>query len=204
MKPDYKAPGLDMDKAECDALVKFLSDLPTPVQRKPATDQEAKSIEAGHKQFVSVGCANCHVQKVGPADGIYSDLLLHDMGPDLGDTGNYGIFIHDMPVEEQKEPQIIDSNPNNPLQPKLTPEQLAKVTGALRQEWRTPPLWGVRDSGPYLHDGRADTLEQAIAFHGGQASSAAIKFFQLKPEERQQVIAFLKSLTAPEPKLAMK
>jgi CxxC motif-containing protein (DUF1111 family) len=204
MKPDYKAPGLDMDKAECDALVKFLSDLPAPVQRKPATEQEAKSIEAGHKHFVSVGCANCHVQKVGPADGIYSDLLLHDMGPDLGDTGNYGIFIHDMPVEEQKEPQIIDSNPNNPLQPKLTPEQLAKVTGALRQEWRTPPLWGVRDSGPYLHDGRADTLEQAIAFHGGQSSSAAIKFFQLKPEERQQVIAFLKSLTAPESKLAMK
>ena len=204
MKPDYKAPGLDMDKAECDALVKYLSDLPAPVERKAATEQEGKSIAAGHKQFMSVGCANCHVQNVGTVQGLYSDLLLHDMGPDLGDTGNYGIFIHDMPEEEQKEPKIIDANPNSPLQPKLTPEQLAKVTGALRQEWRTPPLWGVRDSGPYLHDGRADTLEQAIAFHGGQASSAAIKFFQLKPEERQQVIAFLKSLTAPEPKLAMK
>jgi CxxC motif-containing protein (DUF1111 family) len=205
MKPDYKAPGLDMDKAECDALVRFLSDLPAPVQRNAATKQEAASITSGHKQFVAVGCANCHVQKVGPADGIYSDLLLHDMGPDLGDTGNYGIFIHDMPEEEQKDPRFIESDPNSPLQPsKPTAEQLAKLTGALRQEWRTPPLWGVRDSGPYLHDGRADTLEQAIAFHGGQSSAAAIKFFQLKPEQRQQVIAFLKSLTAPEPKLAMK
>jgi CxxC motif-containing protein (DUF1111 family) len=205
MKPDYKAPGLDMDKAECDSLVRFLSDLPAPVERKAATKQEAASIAAGHKQFVAVGCANCHVQKVGPADGIYSDLLLHDMGPDLGDTGNYGIFIHDMPEEEQKDPRFIESDPNSPLQPsKPTAEQLAKLTGALRQEWRTPPLWGVRDSGPYLHDGRADTLEQAIAFHGGQSSAAAIKFFQLKPEQRQQVMAFLKSLTAPEPKLAMK
>ena len=205
MKPDYKAPGLDMDKAECDALVRFLSDLPAPVQRNAATKQEAASIAAGHKQFVAVGCANCHVQKVGPADGIYSDLLLHDMGPDLGDTGNYGIFIHDMPEEEQKDPRFIESDPNSSLHPpKPTAEQLAKLTGALRQEWRTPPLWGVRDSGPYLHDGRADTLEQAIAFHGGQSSAAAIKFFQLKPEQRQQVIAFLKSLTAPEPKLAMK
>ncbi len=197
MKPDYKAPGLDMDKAECDALVRFLSDLPAPVERNAATKQEAASIAAGHKQFVAVGCANCHVQRVGPADGIYSDLLLHDMGPDLGDTGNYGIFIHDMPEEEQKDPRFIESDPNSPLQPsKPTAEQLAKLTGALRQEWRTPPLWGVRDSGPYLHDGRADTLEQAIAFHGGQSSAAAIKFFQLKPEQRQQVIAFLKSLTA--------
>jgi CxxC motif-containing protein (DUF1111 family) len=49
-----------------------------------------------------------------------------------------------------------------------------------------------------LHDGRADTLEQAIAFHGGQAAPATVKFFELKPEQRQQVITFLKSLTAPE------
>src|SRR5262249_29005109 len=41
--------------------------------------------------------------------------------------------------------------------------------GASPQEWRTPPLWGFRDTGPYLHDGRARTLDQAVALHGGQA-----------------------------------
>ena len=79
-----------------------------------------------------------------------------------------------------------------------TPENRDKIIGALRQEWRTPPLWGVRDSGPYLHDGRAETLEQAIAFHGGQAKRSVDGFFQLKPEEQMQLITFLKSLTAPE------
>jgi CxxC motif-containing protein (DUF1111 family) len=49
-----------------------------------------------------------------------------------------------------------------------------------------------------LHDGRAETLEQAIAFHGGQGAKSAQKFFLLKPEEKQQMITFLKSLTAPE------
>ncbi|HEV2973080.1 MAG TPA: di-heme oxidoredictase family protein [Pirellulales bacterium] len=206
LKPDYKAPGLDMNQAECDALVKYLKELPAPTQRKPASAQEAGTIDAGHKQFVAVGCANCHVQKVGAADGIYSDLLLHEMGPELGDIGDYGVFVRNAPEEDQQEqpaPQFV--NPNSPEpQAKLSTDQLGKVVGAMRQEWRTPPLWGVRDSGPYLHDGRADTLEQAIAFHGGQASSAAVKFFQLKPEERQKVIAFLKSLTAPEQKIAMK
>jgi CxxC motif-containing protein (DUF1111 family) len=200
LKPDYKAPGLDMNKAECNALVSYLNSLPKPVERKPANAQEAAVIKAGHKQFEAVGCANCHVQQVGAVNGLYSDLLLHEMGPDLGDAGDYGIFIHDMPEEDQQElpPQIIEANPNNPQQQAKTAKQLAKLTGALRQEWRTPPLWGVRDSGPYLHDGRADTLEQAIAFHGGQAAPATVKFFELKPEQRQQVITFLKSLTAPE------
>src|SRR6185312_8422808 len=48
---------------------------------------------------------------------------------------------------------------------------------ASRFEWRTPPLWGFRDSGPYLHDGRADTIDQAIALHGGEAANVAQKFF---------------------------
>ena len=130
------------------------------------------------------------------------------MGPELGDSGNYGVFTPDAPEEEQDDSAQPVANFNNPFSPqgqvRMTPAQLSKVVGALRQEWRTPPLWGVRDSGPYLHDGRADTLEQAIAFHGGQGAPAAIKFFKLKPEERQQVIAFLKSLTAPEPTAAAK
>jgi CxxC motif-containing protein (DUF1111 family) len=211
LKPNYKAPGLDMNKAECDALVSYLRNLPAPTERKPATAQEAATISAGHKLFASVGCANCHVEKVGVVSGLYSDLLLHDMGPELGDSGNYGVFTPDAPEEEQDDsPMAVApagglapfAGPGQPVQQfqaKMTPQQLAKLVGALRQEWRTAPLWGVRDSGPYLHDGRADTLEQAIAFHGGQGASSALKFFQLKPGERNQVTVFLKSLTAPEP-----
>jgi CxxC motif-containing protein (DUF1111 family) len=211
LKPDYKAPGLDMNMAECDALVSYLRNLPAPVERKPATAQEAATVSAGHKLFASVGCAKCHVEKVATANGVYSDLLLHDMGPELGDSGDYGVFTPDTPEEEQDDAaQTVAGAPGALPQGSTVPHmpqsganpaapQLAKLVGALRQEWRTPPLWGVRDSGPYLHDGRADTLEQAIAFHGGQGAQSALKFFSLKPDERRQLISFLKSLTAPEP-----
>jgi CxxC motif-containing protein (DUF1111 family) len=64
------------------------------------------------------------------------------------------------------------------------------------QEWRTPPLWGFRDSGPYLHDGRAKNLEEAVAFHEGQAMNSARRFFKLLPEQRLRVQAFLRSLTS--------
>ena len=69
--------------------------------------------------------------------------------------------------------------------------------GATLQEWRTPPLWGVRDSAPYLHDGRAENLDQAIRGHGGQATASAQKYAQLSTRERAQLDAFLLSLAAP-------
>jgi CxxC motif-containing protein (DUF1111 family) len=71
-------------------------------------------------------------------------------------------------------------------------------------EWRTPPLWGIRDSAPYLHDGRAATLEQAIALHGGEGSDAAIRYFMLPNNKLQRMIGFLKTLRAPEQHTAAK
>ena len=61
-------------------------------------------------------------------------------------------------------------------------------------EFRTQPLWGVAASRPYLHDGRADTLDAAIRWHGGEAQRAHDAYVALSDAERAQVIAFLESL----------
>ncbi len=63
-------------------------------------------------------------------------------------------------------------------------------------EWRTPPLWGVADSAPYLHDGRAKTLDEAIRLHDGEAAKIASRYAKLDYGERQELLAFLHSLTA--------
>jgi CxxC motif-containing protein (DUF1111 family) len=200
----YKSKAHDMDQPECDALVAYLRNLPAPVKLKPASAEEAKFVSAGEKQFAAVGCANCHTAKLGEVAGIYSDLLLHDMGQDLGDTGSYGVFVPNTPEEDDSEPvpslnqQFLQANNGRPQSAAEAQAAREKTIGALRQEWRTPPLWGVRDSAPYLHDGRANTLDEAIALHGGEAANSAKKFFMLKPEERLQVTAFMKTLTAPE------
>ena len=103
-------------------------------------------------------------------EGLYSDLLLHRMGLDLQGGG----FYYGSPV----------------------PTSVA-ASMPMADEWRTPPLWGVADSGPYLHDGRAGTLDEAIQLHGGQGSRAALAFGRLTPPQREQVVAFLKTLRAP-------
>lgn len=61
-------------------------------------------------------------------------------------------------------------------------------------EFRTQPLWGIAAVGPYLHDGRADTLDEAIRFHGGEARASREAYAALGEDERGLVIAFLESL----------
>ena len=116
-----------------------------------------------------------NLPKLGDVDGIYSDLLLHNMGHELSDSGSYTVL----------EPEIASKDKSK--QPRAANEL----------EWRTPPLWGLRDSAPYLHDGRAATVADAVALHGGEGMAAARAYQRLSEKERQQVELFLKSLAAP-------
>jgi CxxC motif-containing protein (DUF1111 family) len=189
--PKYRTTGLDLTAEECNALVAYVKSLPKPIENHPAGVEGTNVHNAGQATFASIGCANCHSPKVGNVQGIYSDLLLHDMGQEMADDGSYSDSSDG--DDEPLVPRISVADGQPVQQP--TPPRAPK--GALRQEWRTPPLWGFRDSGPYLHDGRAQTLEQAVAMHGGQGTASAVKFFGLSPRERLQVEAFLKSLVAP-------
>ena len=81
----------------------------------------------GRAIFNDLSCGACHAPRLEGPRGplpVYSDLLLHDMGPELAD----GIV-----------------------------QNLASGS-----EFRTQPLWGLAPVGPYLHDGRARSLEEAI------------------------------------------
>ena len=211
-RPEYQPAGFDLNRDECRELVQFLKDLPAPARSDRSSPAIAKEFQRGELAFAKIGCAACHVSDLGEVNGIYSDLLVHDLGPEGGDSGSYGVF----------QPQSPGDNADDPLTGLLTQADQPshrmsrtpfggvvamtfeepipdKMIGAGRQEWRTPPLWGVRDSAPYMHDGRAASLEQAVAFHGGEAQLSANRFFRLSPEERASVLTFLRSLVAPEP-----
>jgi CxxC motif-containing protein (DUF1111 family) len=190
--PDYRSPGLDLTRGECDSLVAFVASLPAPVQRTPTTWREAAAIRSGRESFERIGCAACHRPKLGSVDGIYSDLLLHDMGDSLGSNSSYGSIL---PQQSEEEGPL--ANATFPSGPDAFRGGPPRPRPALQKEWRTPPLWGIRDSGPYLHDGRAETLEQAIVVHSGEAEHTKNRYFGLKPVERGNIQAFLKSLIAP-------
>ena len=62
------------------------------------------------------------------------------------------------------------------------------------REFRTPPLWGLGRTAPYLHDGSADTIDQAVRAHAGEAVRALVNYISLPQEDREALLAFLGSL----------
>ena len=64
--------------------------------------------------------------------------------------------------------------------------------GASGSEWRTAPLIGLRHLRAYLHDGRADTLDEAIRAHAGEAQGAADRYRAL--EDPAPLLHFLEAL----------
>jgi len=169
---DYEPRGLDLTLDQCKQLSAFVASLPRPAERAPEASPARQEAGAGKALFRKIGCADCHTPDLGSVDGLYSDLLLHQMGEVLVGGGSYG-------------------------QPPLELPKFKKTEGPQSSEWRTPPLWGVADSAPYMHDGRANTLEDAIRLHGGQGLRSAQSFSQLTQFEQGQLVAFLKTLRAP-------
>ena len=62
------------------------------------------------------------------------------------------------------------------------------------REMRTAPLWGLRLLNRYLHDGSAQTLDEAIRRHGGQGRASRDRFGALDESDRAALLAFLGSL----------
>lgn len=58
----------------------------------------------------------------------------------------------------------------------------------------TENLWGVGSTAPYLHDGRATTLTEAILAHGGEAATSRAGFVALPTSAQADIIAFLNNL----------
>ena len=164
--PAEPAPALDLSKDQVDSLWAFVASLPRPVAESVDDDK------IGRRLFKEVGCSACHVPSLGDVAGLYSDLLLHEMKPELRESGTYLVF------------GVANAAPQQPnLNQRPSPSH-----------WRTPPLWGIHATAPYMHDGRSPSLLHAITEHGGEAEPAARKFQKLSPAQKNHLLQFLQSL----------
>ena len=143
LEPDAIAKGLDLTQGDCDALVAYVRDLAAPAGGLSSISPKSPVIAEGRRHVRLGRLRGLSSAFPGRCQRHLQRPSLARHGPALCDLGSYY--------------GIIDPNSSS------------SVGGVKRQEWRTPPLWGFRDSAPYLHDGRAKNLEEAVALHGGQA-----------------------------------
>jgi len=165
-----KAPhGADAGAGETEIAPQLLALVDAFVRAEPAPprlDADPALATAGATIFADIGCAACHrpSYKIAAAEG-----GAHIISP------YSDLLLHDLG------------------------DGLRDAEG-VAGEWRTAPLWGLgtieRDAAPkaYLHDGRARSLEEAILWHGGEATHVIAAAKALTAAEWDALLTFLRSL----------
>ena len=107
---------------------------------------------------------------------------LADFSPDfpLNDDGEYLI-----PVFTDLKRHKMGSDLNN---------EVLEQDDVPTDEWLTRKLWGFASEPPFLHNGRATLISEAIEAHGGASQFAQDSFTNLSEDDRNSLIEFLKTL----------
>lgn len=166
--PDGGTP--EIEDEDLQKVLLYVSTLSVPARR----NWEAPQVLRGKALFAEANCTACHIPVMQTGDHPSVPALANQTIRPYTD-----LLLHDM--GEALGDGAADG----------------EATGT---EWRTPPLWGVglietvNKHTTYLHDGRARNLEEAILWHGGEASAAQQSFIRMTRDEREALLAFLKSL----------
>ena len=205
--PDGDGISEELTNAQMRAFHVFMTTQERPVQKR--ANREARR---GFRLFNKVGCAGCHTPfldtkspileytdpdsdevyfRVNLAKGLtnfernrwggirvrmHSDFKRHNMGYRLKETAH---FLSDPEGENACDEEVAGSEIDN-------------------CNFITMKLWGVADSAPYLHDGRALTLFEAVALHGGEAQEVRDRFLELSKRGQDAIFAYLGTLKHPE------
>ncbi|MFY0628026.1 MAG: c-type cytochrome [Reichenbachiella sp.] len=160
----------ELPTSELNQVVFYLQTLKAPLRR----DAESENVLQGEQVFAEIGCESCHRSSLQTGDHIVDPLSNQTFHPYTD------LLMHDMGP-------ALDDNYTEGT--------------ALTSEWKTPALWGLglskdAQGGQYflMHDGRANSIEKAIEFHGGEAQNSASNFDQLSSTDKDNLIAFLESL----------
>ncbi|MDP2722726.1 MAG: di-heme oxidoredictase family protein [Bacteroidales bacterium] len=166
--------GLSIDPEISDNTVRdvvaYLQTLKAPAPR----NQNDPQVINGKSLFNQINCASCHKPKLTTSYSPVEVLSYKEFYPFTD------LLLHDM---------------GSGLDDGYT------EGNALSSEWRTTPLWGLglspsTQGGQYflMHDGRANSIEQAILLHGGEAENSKNQFLNLSETEKADLIKFLESL----------
>lgn len=166
--------------------------------KRPLRDLATPASQAGLAVFEEIGCADCHVPELR-TNSPWLSLSFPEMATkpyangyrrvNLA-TGNAGFEMNES--GGLNVPLFSDLKRHD-----MGPELAESFGDDLDSEFITARLWGVADTAPYLHDGRATTLTEAILAHGGDAQTQRNNFEQLPDARKIELLSFLRSLRTP-------
>ena len=160
----------EISQETLDVTTFYIQTLAVPARR----NWDDPQVLRGEILFESTGCAACHTTTFRTGSHAVASLRGQIIHPYTD------LLLHDMGDA------LADNRPD------------FEADG---REWKTPALWGIGLTetvngipAGFLHDGRAETLLEAIMFHGGEAERSREKVRRLSGANREALLAFLRSL----------
>lgn len=188
------------------ALVAFQAKLPPPIERLP-NDQDLMSVvERGREQFGAIGCASCHIPALPLESLVFTEPNEFNLGRDLRPGSVERVLEIDLSelagsFERDEEGRylipIYSDLRRHEMGDVLDDEEVIQA-GVPTDQWMTRRLWGFVSEPPFLHNGRALLISEAITAHGGEAEPAKTRFFQLSQDDQDAIVEFLQTLQIPE------
>ncbi len=192
---------LELDDGMLTTMVFYLAQLEIPVVRVPADATLADQFARGRVVMTQVGCTSCHV----------AELILAD--PQVATRPDATVFQTSATLQvnvarggetPKIEPTSGALNPTYrvPLFSDLKRHEMGDALASPAGQGNIPatvfltrPLWGLADTAPYLHDGRAPTVADAILAHGGEALQSAQAYAAASAGDQAALLVFLAGLT---------
>ena len=184
-------------RGDVTALVIWQAAQPIPVQIIPDSPVVAQAVAKGTKTFEEIGCATCHIPRLIVDDPIFREPSRIDP------TKSFSFDI----TRDGPEPNFERTVDGKAVVYAYTDLKRHYMGEGLRDPldelgvnaavFITAELWGVGNTGPWMFNGRAFTLDQAIRMHGGEAQTSRDEYAALPDRKQREIVEFLKSLVLP-------
>lgn len=178
---------------EISALSIFATNL-----ERPFEEDGGASARQGRELFESIGCSGCHMPAL-ETDGRILSYSFPEVHTDSSAFVYYSVDLSRAPVGFRKNrrgglliPLFADLKRHD-----MGPQLAESFGSELDSMFTTARLWGVADTAPYLHDGRALTLGEAIKSHGGEAQGVRDAYVSLSEDDQARILEFLRTLRTP-------
>lgn len=189
--PDDDGHARELEEGSLTAAAVYLAMLETPQIIPPHDPGLRDRWASGSVLFDEIGCGDCHRRELPLSSAVWEEW------PDTtdGDPVVFNLLLDGEFPKGTNRVQLFSDLRRHDMGPQLA-DPFEQPASAVAPSWfLTRPLWGLAESPPYLHDGRATTIVEAIVAHGGEAEASRDAFTALSPTEQADVHMFLLSLS---------
>ncbi len=188
--PDNDGVVRELEEGALSAMAIYMAMLESPAVRVPFDLGLRERWARGSATFDAVACATCHTRELTLLGVSWREL------PDT--TGGPGNLVYIMTEGDQPKSsanvRLFSDLKRHDMGPELADRHVGS-DGIPTSVFLTRPLWGLADTAPYLHDGRAPSLPEAIVAHGGEATASRDAYLALSADGKADLHVFLLSLS---------